>query len=297
MTSQRPNNYFKTFMENNSNHWKRKFLAVGRERTFSPGRVVDDEAILTAVAWELERRGHDVLFVSSDELTERGIPEEIDGIFQMVRSAQALSILEQAVVPVTNCVKAVHNCGRSAQTALLYNTGLIPKSVIHATHELPTDWNCYPCWVKRGDSHAILPDDVRFVGTEAELKTALASLHTKGVGDCVIQEHIKGWVIKFYGVKGAGLTGCFAVQAEESKFGLEIHNERPSGYLNRALLADMAEQAAQTLGVEVYGGDAIVSPDGQLSIVDMNDWPSFRRCVTQSATAIADLIINKVIRT
>ena len=34
-------------------------------------------------------------------------------------------------------------------------------------------------------------------------------------------------------------------------------------------------------------------PDGTVTIIDFNDWPSFRTCTVGAAQKIADLIMNK----
>jgi len=51
-------------------------------------------------------------------------------------------------------------------------------------------------------------------------------------------------------------------------------------------LHQVAQTAAMALGLEVWGGDAIV--DGvDFKIVDFNDWPSFERVRMPAAAAIA----------
>ena len=36
-------------------------------------------------------------------------------------------------------------------------------------------------------------------------------------------------------------------------------------------------------GMYLDGGDCIVAPDGQIRIIDFNDWPSFAPCRTEAA--------------
>ena len=45
--------------------------------------------------------------------------------------------------------------------------------------------------------------------------------------------------------------------------------------------------------LDVYGGDAIVGPDGVARLIDLNDWPSFSSCRAVAAEAIALMIMNK----
>ena len=51
--------------------------------------------------------------------------------------------------------------------------------------------------------------------------------------------------------------------------------------------------AAETLGLFVYGGDAIIGRDGSITIIDVNDWPSFAPVREEASRAIADLIFRK----
>ena len=75
------------------------------------------------------------------------------------------------------------------------------------------------------------------------------------------------------------------------KFGLERHNGEPHHYAyNAEALQQAANVAARALGLTIYGGDAIVSPDGHFYIIDFNDWPSFAACRKEAAKAIAERI-------
>ena len=47
---------------------------------------------------------------------------------------------------------------------------------------------------------------------------------------------------------------------------------------------------SQLVGVEVFGGDAIIDEQGRFYIIDFNDWPSFSRCREEAAMAIAQCV-------
>jgi hypothetical protein len=81
-------------------------------------------------------------------------------------------------------------------------------------------------------------------------------------------------VVKFYGVSGGEY---FATVAETATDLSDVQKRA----LNHA-----ASTAAAALGLEVWGGDAIVKGDN-FSIVDFNDWPSFSRVRNDAARAIA----------
>lgn len=269
-----------------------RYLGVSRAEMYSPNRVSGDSAVFGAVAAELERHGHEVISINEQELT--AIPEDISGIFHMARSRKALDILSQAKVPVTNTVQAVLNCARAAQTKLLKGSGLIPESIICSTSGVSGGWNLYPCWIKRPDSHAVEKDDVLFIRNPAELEAAMWGFAERGIKECVLQDHAKGWLVKFYGVKGIGLTDCYAATARDGKFGLEEHNDMPdAACVDLDALTAAAHRASEILGVDVYGGDAVVGQEGEITIIDFNDWPSFRTCTVGAAQQIAELIMKK----
>ena len=269
-----------------------RYLGVSRAELYSPNRVGGDAAVFRAVVSELERHGHEVIPINEQDLT--CIPDGMDGIFQMARSREALAVLEKADVPVTNTVQAVRNCGRARQTELLQDSGLIPKSLICRTGGVPLGWNTFPCWIKRADSHAVDRDDVQFIQDAGECNNAMLGFSERGMKECVLQAHVRGWLVKFYGVRGSGLVDCCAATEKEGKFGLERYNDLPDqASVDMDALTAAAERASALLGVDVYGGDAVVGENGKITIIDFNDWPSFRTCTVGAAQKIAGLIMDK----
>jgi D-alanine-D-alanine ligase-like ATP-grasp enzyme len=51
--------------------------------------------------------------------------------------------------------------------------------------------------------------------------------------------------------------------------------------------------AAAALGLEVFGGDAIIQSNGEPVIVDINAWPSYARFRESAAHAIADHLTER----
>lgn len=269
-----------------------RYLGVSRAELYSPNRVSGDAAVFRAVASELERHGHEVICINEQQLT--AIPDGIDGIFHMARSGEALAVLGRADVPVTNNVQAVMNCGRARQTDILKDSGLIPESLICKTGGVPLGWNKFPCWIKRADSHAVDRDDVQFIRDAGECNNAMLGFWERGMKECVLQAHVRGWLVKFYGVRGYGLADCYATSAKDGKFGLEQFNDQPDqASVDMDALTAAADRVSDLLGVDVFGGDAVVGDDGKITIIDFNDWPSFRTCTVGAAQKIADLIMNK----
>ena len=62
------------------------------------------------------------------------------------------------------------------------------------------------------------------------------------------------------------------------------------------LLAALTSRAAAALGLEVYGGDAIVSKGGEIAIIDLNAWPSFALFRSVAAAKIAALLAARFTR-
>lgn len=270
-------------------------LGISRSEEFSSGCISDDFAIFLSVTGSLEKRGHRVITISEQELLSKGIPEGCDAVFHMVRSEAALGILEQASIPVVNSVRAVRNCGRAAQTRLLQGTGLIPESLVCAAGTPPDGWNRFPCWVKRGDIHALTAGDIKYVTSADECAAQLAFLAERGIVDCVIQKHVPGWVAKFYGVRGSGVLDCQAAFTESAASGQECYNDTvTSPPVDMRRLTEAVLAASDILGVDVYGGDAVIGRDGAVTIIDFNDWPTFRTCREKASQAIADLIIGRI---
>lgn len=273
-----------------------KYLGVSRGEIYSPNRKDADRAVFQGVVRELESHGHTVECMTETELCQRGIPSGMDGIFQMARSTQALNILAGACVPVTNSIPGVMNCTRESQTVILQDCGYVPDSVVADTGKgVPAGWNSWPCWVKRGDAHAVQENDVCHVLDACECKAVISDFARRGISTCVLQQHVPGWILKFYGVRGFGIIDSFPQSAGQGKFGLERYNDEPAGgdcaYITR--LKEAARTVSNLLGTDVYGGDAVVLPNGDIRIIDFNDWPSFGTCSSRAAQMIASVILNK----
>ncbi len=117
--------------------------------------------------------------------------------------------------------------------------------------------------------------------TDQEWAAGLQLFASRGMPFVVVQDHVPGDLVKFYGVNGAGRP--------DGWFDWFYHrNQTLSGHpLDPARLKQTALAAATALGVEIFGGDAIVGADGSLKVIDLNAWPSFalRRAVAAEAIA------------
>ena len=203
-------------------------------------------------------------------------------------------MLEVAMVdglPGLNTPVGVMNCVRSKMTSLLMEDGIpMPKSKIVESIDGLGDWDIYPCWLKRGNACAQQKEDTCYVETREEAEKVLQSFDKRNISPVVLNEHLKGDLVKFYGVEGTDFFYWFYPSkcGHRSKFGLEVINGDAQGI--PFVVEDLkktADRAATVLETPIYGGDCIIAEDGSFRIIDFNDWPSFAPCRDAAAYYIA----------
>jgi hypothetical protein len=260
------------------------FVGIYREAEYSPGRHLDNDAvILRLVGDALERLGVTVRLVSLDEA--RSLRHDAAILFSMTQGPAGLDELDEWArdgVAIVNSPAASRRTYRDSLCPLLGADGVaFPRSVFLATAGAPNLAECRElfdrgsAWLKRADVHAMCEADVVRVGSWEELEPALEGFGRRGLQRAVLQEHREGDEVKFYGVSDGLLFWPY-------------YPREYRGYpFDEPALRRLAELAARDLDIGIYGGDAIVSPDGSLSIIDLNDWPSFAPCRGAAAYAIA----------
>ena len=128
-----------------------------------------------------------------------------------------------------------------------------------------------------------------FAPSEGVLGESLRGLAERGIPRAVIQAHVEGDLIKFYGIgSGGGADGG------PQWFRWLYHKDQTvAGHpFDPVRLARLVRRAAGALSLEVYGGDAIATAAGDLVLLDLNAWPSFAnrlRKKKESVTAINSL--------
>jgi glutathione synthase/RimK-type ligase-like ATP-grasp enzyme len=116
------------------------------------------------------------------------------------------------------------------------------------------------------------------VTSKEELIRALRHFRRQKIEEVLVQEHVGGEVIKFYGVgKGQYFRAFLASNGKEVTAKMKA-------------LSALAHRSAETVGLEIYGGDSILTHKGEMILVDLNDWPSFSRCRNSAAKGIAEYI-------
>lgn len=278
------------------------FLAISRSPEFSPNKEADDAGIFNAVVSEMENRGHRV-----DVMTEHQFHKyyahclelvEAERIFGMMRDEESVRMIYELDIlyhiPSVTPYQGLWNAMRAEQTQCLSDGGIpIPSSVIISS-ESQLDLLPYPCWLKRGRGWTVEAADV--VRVENRLHAAQALKHFRqhqwnGKLCIVAQAHVEGDLVKFYGVQGSSFFHWQYADSVPSKFGYERQIGVARGYdFSADALRKWAERASRMLDIPIYGGDVVVSADGQLNIIDFNDWPSFSSCRNEAALAIADYL-------
>jgi hypothetical protein len=271
---------------------------VYRELAHSPGRETDDAEILRATAAELSARGFSVALMSPDELPEAedlaAVPSSLFVMCERVPVVERLAAWERRGVRIVNRPSGIRNTDRERTIALFQAARVpFPHSAMVETAGGGSEPFRGPCWIKRGDVHATQEGDVSFAGDERALADRLAILAARGIRRAVVQDHVPGDLIKFYGV--AGLS-----EEDEGPSWFQWFYHREQTLSNHPFapdaLAAATTRAAAALGLEVYGGDAIVSADGSLSVIDVNAWPSFALFRSVAAPSIAALLAARFAR-
>ncbi len=257
-------------------------LLVGmlREPEYSPGRVDDDAAILERTRDALAARGIAMALGTVDDLAR----ERPAAVLAMCQSPRSLAVLDDVAgsIPVINAPDAIRACHRHETVRRLAATSApYPRTRIVATDTAASNVAQHaPCWVKRGDVHAMAADDVVFADTSSGVREALAQFAARGITRAVVQDHVGGVVVKFYGVADGRFFRCYGSTSE-------IPAPIP-------VLWEAAHAGASALGLDVFGGDLVVTPAGTPFLVDVNDWPSFARCRDEAADAIAGYVADRL---
>lgn len=261
---------------------------IFRAGIFSPNHVGNDAAILNLVATSLRRRGFTVNLYSEDQFIALGIADE-PLVITMCRDPRSLSRLHQLESQgrtVINSGFAIKQCVRENLVRRLQAANIPqPLTLVVPTNEnIQTqleELNIDRCWIKRGDFPTIHKEDVTHVRHPQEAQELLGEYFIRGIRSAVISQHICGAHLKFYGVGSNNFFHHFFPMGEQPPLDLaELHNT--------------CKKAAQTLGIDIYGGDAIVNPDsGKFQIISFNDWPSFAPCRDLAAKGITKLITAK----
>jgi len=261
------------------------FLGIYREAPYSPGRHAGNDArILRLVAQALKRQKISVRLASLEEA--RALWKDADLIFSMCQGPDALAELlewKKQGALILNDPEASRRTYRDSLCSALRRQELaFPRSEFLSTQTPPAALERHRplfarggAWLKRPDVHATESGDVVRLNAWEELAPALNRFQARGLSHAVLQQHCQGDEVKFYAVRGGRLFWPYYPKESE-------------GYpFEEKMLETLAERAAEALQIGIYGGDAIIAPDGTIQLIDLNDWPSFAPCRGAAASAIA----------
>lgn len=264
-----------------------KIATISRNTAHSPQMVEQDAAILRCIEQELTAMGHSVTCLGeNDDVCG------YDAICHMTRSHHTLQQLKTAEANgcrVINSPKAVENCSRMEFMSILQQNNIPqPPYTALTSNTLPATLQ-YPGWIKKGDGWSKRKEDIAFVTNNNEAAKALSAIG----GSAVYCNHIEGDVVKFYGVAEIFFAHCYP-NPEKTKFGWERVNGTPKQYpFSSNELRKTAFAAAKAVGLDVFGGDCIITPQGRILIIDINDFPSFSAVRNEAAHAIAKTIVKE----
>jgi hypothetical protein len=261
---------------------------IYREPDHSPGRVDDDRAIMDCVGEALTLRGFSVELVEVDAAFDT----RCANIFAMCERGAVLDRLADAQTAgsvVVNLPSAIRNTYRHRMIELFSKHHVASP----ASHVVASSAKGLPpaaaVWVKRYDFHATQPSDVIYAASEAGWHEALDRFAKRGIPFIIAQEHVAGDLVKFYGVRSE------TSPAPDNWFEWFYHRDKGMlGHCFEVLrLREAAFDAAAALGLEVFGGDAVIREDGRPMIIDINAWPSYARYRARAAQAIADHLAQR----
>ena len=264
-----------------------KLAGIKRQVDYSPNHIENDSLILLKTSEELRNLGAEVVIYNEGTVLDNHIAA--DFIFSMAQGPATQEILfriEKKGINMINSPQSVTNCYRVNMVKKLTENGIpFPKSIIIKTGTQCQfkidDFNSKKIWLKRGDVHAVHREDVTLVYSEEEKNNIISEFANRKISEAVLQEHIEGDLIKFY-----------ALRETDFFYWLRINGNQPVKF-DIDELKRLAHCCAEILGLYVFGGDAIISEDGNISIIDINDWPSFAPIRDEASKQIAKLIFNK----
>ena len=261
---------------------------IGRAVRYSPNSIEADRAILMAVYSRMRHDGFRCLEPVSEDCS---VPlPEADIYVTMGRSEGVLRLLarqetERGVVVINSPQAIRQTTDRLLLAQRMEQSGIaMPPSAGDAGY-----------WVKRGQGCSETADDVVFAANRQEAERAAQQMLQRGLS-AEIRAHVKGDLLKCYGVQGTNFCRHYYPTADGlTKFGQEQHNGQPHYYsFDEEALNRLLQRAADAAGLDIYGADCIIRPDGRAVLIDLNDWPSFRRCRDEAAEAIVRHIRERI---
>lgn len=249
---------------------QKKIAALKRATSFSPNHVGNDAIIIEMTARELAKYGLIISWYDEKNLSSLGINEDL--VFTMARNNSSLKYLAKIEMKggkVLNSTRGVKNCRRENMMNILNESKILtPMNATIDTSNyglsklIAEKYTTNELWVKR-EGHVIHREDIAKVYSPEELGCILKEFNGRSISKANVQENIVGDGIKFYAIPEANYCHWYYSDVA-TKFKFDQEKFR----------ADISE-CARLFDLNFYGGDAIVTKDGNVYFIDVNDWPSF----------------------
>lgn len=279
---------------------KPTIAAVYRSHEHSPNLTDADSRIINAASIKLQERRYAIHRYTEAQFIETDITEPaIINMCRKPRSIEKLCRLEAEGKTVINSGHAIRKCTkRKLWEISTANNIETPATVIVGSTDttLPFSGTFRPCWLKLPDESVTDKDDIIYAGTPAEYREALTRYHSRAITEVLVCEHLEGDLLKFYAVSGDRyLYTLYPKQSGYSKFGYEANNSDVKFYPYKTeRLKEICNIMSRETGITVFGGDCIITPDGKINIIDLNDWPSFSPCAEEASEAIAAAVAETI---
>jgi hypothetical protein len=277
-----------------------RILAIYREKVFSNKAVEADRAVLDEVLTILRMKMGQRLVITTlypEDILMMPLNLHYDLVFSMAQDERILTmldILQAKGGTVINSAQSIRNCHRQKLSELLCDEVFsYPRFALVDLGSLDEKLiNDQAVWIKRGDFHALVDDDVIFAESKEDKEHALLQFKNRGVKKVIFQDHCEGELFKFYGVRDSffnlrymGRTGKDRYQFVPGDVNVEFDKTR---------LEILAHRAARVLDLDFFGGDIIIDDQGKMHFIDFNDWPSFRTCLQTVAPVMVNYALKKL---
>lgn len=274
-------------------------VAISRAECYSPNSVDKDARILEKICELLTRSGFDVKTVNEQQFT----PDVKGDIYiSMARSPRVLDILKKVSTRyiVVNNPWGVEKC----QDRRLLMDIISHSRGINAAPKEGNDGY----WVKKNFGYTECESDIIYAPDTVSCDQAVESMKSRGIKDVYTCAHIKGTLVKFYGVLDTPFFRCYCPRQDgDMKFASHfVDDDACSDSMSVAMsyisddkwLRDCKDKIEYMIsrklnGMAIYGGDMIVTSDGKVYVIDLNDFPSFSRCVDEAAEYMVMHIIKR----
>lgn len=270
-----------------------KIAAILRDGIFSPNHIASDAAILHEVVAEIRKKGFQVKVYNEREFVGTEIKEEI--ILAMCRgqrTVEKLQALEDAGKIVVNSGYGIENCIRMFMVRLLKDAGVsLPETLVVETdvdvRKILNEEGFDSSWVKIADDHLHHLEDVCRCRHADEVQEILHEFFFRKIRKAAISKNVDGEMMRFYGVASVGWFHCFMPYGNSEN----VDEEHRKSLIEKARSVSL--KAAEALGVDVYGGDMAITPEGECVVVNFDDWPSFAPIRKEASKMIAKSVLSR----